>query len=84
MSKSIFERIMDWPYHPHMMITLGFAGCFTAAMQGGGSIWAGLIAAAFTAPFAALLLFLPYLVIVVVLAALFSLLQAIQQAPHSQ
>jgi hypothetical protein len=82
MSKNSFDLIMDWPYHPQLTIAIAFAVCFSAAMQGGGPIWAGLIAAAFTTPFAALLLFLPYLITVVALAILFSLFQAILQAPR--
>lgn len=84
MSKNSFDRIMDWPYHPQMIIAIAFAGCFVAATQGGGPAWAALIASAIIAPFAALLLFLPYLVIVVALAALLTLLQSILQAPHPQ
>jgi hypothetical protein len=73
MPKSIFDRIMDWPYHPPLIMTLAFVGGFTAAMQGGGPLWAGLIAAAFMAPFAALILFLPYLFAVTLLAFVLSL-----------
>jgi hypothetical protein len=77
MSKSSFDRIMDWPYHPQMIIAIAFVGFFVASMHGDGPAWAAVIASAIVAPFAALLLFLPYLIIIVVLAALFSLLQAI-------
>jgi len=82
MSKNSFDRIIDWPYHPQMIIAVAFAGCFVAATQGGGPAWAALIVSAIVAPFGALLLFLPYLVTVVVLAALLSLFQAILRAPR--
>jgi hypothetical protein len=82
MPKSIFDRIVDWPYHPQTILGSAFVGCFIATMQGDGPIWAALVVAAVTAPFAALLLFLPYFVSVAVLAALFSLPQAIQSALH--
>lgn len=77
MSKNSFDRIMDWPYHPQMIIAIAFAGCFVVTTQGGRPAWAALIVAAIIAPFAALLLFLPYVVIVVALAALLTLLQSI-------
>jgi hypothetical protein len=86
MSKNSFDRIMDWPYHPQMIMTTAYIFCFTACMQNGAPIWAELIAVAvavaIVTPFAALLLFLPYLITIVVLAALFSLPQAILQAPR--
>lgn len=82
MPKTNFDRIIGWPYHPQMIIAITFAGCFLAAVQGGGPAWAALIISAIVAPFGALLLFLPYLVTVVVLAALLSLFQAILQAPR--
>ncbi len=82
MPKNSFDHIIDWPYHPQMIIAITFAGCFVAAIHGGGTAWAALIVSAIVAPFGALLLFLPYLVTVVVLAALLSLFQAILQAPR--
>ena len=78
MPQNIFYRIIDWPYHPNMIMTLVFIACFFAAMQGDGPIWAALIAASIGMPFAVLLLFAPYAISVWVIAVLFSLLQAIQ------
>jgi hypothetical protein len=78
MTKSIFDRIMDWPYHPQTIITIAFASIFITSMQDGGPVWAALIVAAIAAPFAALVLFLPYLLSVVGLAILLSLPKAIQ------
>lgn len=74
MPKSIFDRVMDWPYHPQAIIALSFAGCFVATMQGDGPIWAALVVAAIAAPIAALVLFLPYLIAVTLLASVLSLL----------
>ncbi len=85
MPKSIFDWVMDWPYHPQTIITLSFAGCFVAAMQGGGPVWAALIAAAIAAPFASFLLFLPYIAAIILLASVLSLpslCRAIQAALH--
>ncbi|MGZ4954446.1 MAG: hypothetical protein ACXV8Q_04975 [Methylobacter sp.] len=75
-----FDRIINWPYHPQTIIATAFISCVTAMMQGDGPLWAALIASAFIAPIAALLLFLPYFVSVAVLAALLSLPQAIRSA----
>lgn len=80
MPKSIFDRVMGWPYHPQTIIAIAFIGCVAAMIQGNGPLWAALIASAVVAPIAALLLFLPYFVSVAVLAALFSLPQAIRSA----
>ncbi|MGZ4953590.1 MAG: hypothetical protein ACXV8Q_00640 [Methylobacter sp.] len=78
MPKSIFDRMTGWAYHPQAILTISFAGCFAAALQGSAPVWAALIAAAIAAPFAALVLFLPYLASVIIFAALLSLPQAIQ------
>jgi len=83
MPKSVFDRIMDWPYHPQMIIAIAFACCFILSMQGDSPItWAALIAAAIVAPVAAFVLFLPYLFSVTLLAALLSLPQAIRAFLH--
>ncbi|MCK9397063.1 MAG: hypothetical protein M0Q44_15905 [Methylobacter sp.] len=85
MPKSIFDRVMDWPYHPRAIIALSFAGCFAATIQGGGPAWAALVASAIAAPFAALVLFMPYLAGVMLSAfalSLPSLIRAIQAALH--
>ncbi|EGW22172.1 hypothetical protein [Methylobacter tundripaludum] len=86
MPKSIFDRIVDWPYHPQTILGIAFVGCFIATMQGDGLIWAALVVAAVTAPFAALLLFLPYLATIMLLAVVLSLpslIRAIQAALHT-
>lgn len=86
MPKSIFDRIVDWPYHPQMMLTIAYALCFTACIQSGAPAWAELIAVAIAvaivAPFAAMMLFLPYVFIVSVLALLLSLPQVMQALFH--
>lgn len=78
MPKSNFDRIMDWPYHPQIIIAAGFACAYAAAMQGDGPIWAALIVAAFAAPLAGLLLFLPYFVSIWILAVSAALLEALE------
>lgn len=78
MSKNSFDRIINWPYHPQMIIAIGFACSYAATMQGDGPIWAGLIVAAFVGPWIGLLVFLPYIASVWMLAVLASLLQAIR------
>lgn len=80
MPKSIFDSIINWPYHPQTIIALSFAGCFVATMQGDGPVWAALVASAIFAPIAALVSFVPYVAIAVSFAALLSLPQAIQSA----
>lgn len=85
MPKSIFERVMDWPYHPQAIIALSFAGCFVATMQGDGPVWAALVASAIFSPIAALVLFFPYFIAVMLLAfvlSLHSLIRAIQATLH--
>lgn len=78
MSNNSFDRIINWPYHPQMIIAIGFACSYAATMLGDGSIRAGLIVAIFVGPWIGLLVFLPYSVIVWILAVLASLLQAIR------
>jgi len=85
MPKSIFDRIISWPYHPQTIIVLSFAGCFVATMQGDGPVWAALVASAIFAPIAALVLFLPYVTGVMLLTFVLllpSLFRAIQAALH--
>jgi len=85
MPKSIFDSIIDWPYHPQTIIVLSFAGCFVATMQGDGPVWAALVASAIFVPVAALVLFMPYLAGVMLLASVLSLpslFRAIQAALH--
>jgi hypothetical protein len=73
---------MDWTYHPQMIIAISFISCFVVTMQGDGPVWAALVAAAVFSPIAALLWFIPYLVIIMVLATLLSLPQIIQAVFH--
>ena len=74
-----FYRIMDWPYHPRVIITLGFlVSLYTSMSYGDAPLWAGLIASAIVMPFIPIFLFSPYLLTVVVLAAMYSLLRAIR------
>jgi len=85
MPKSIFDRIVDWPYHPQIILGIAFVGCFIATIQGNGPAWAALTASAFFTPIAALLLFLPYLIVIMLLAfvlSLPSLIRAIQATRH--
>lgn len=82
MLKNSFDRILNWPYHSNMIYALGFSCSFSAAMQGGGPIWAALIASAFAAPFVGFLVFIPYFLGVLVLAILFALLEAITSRHH--
>lgn len=74
MPKSIFDRVMGWPYHPQAIMALSFSGCFIVMIQGDNPAWAALVVAAIAAPLAALLLLLPYLCAVILLAAVLSLL----------
>lgn len=78
MSESRFDSLIDWRYHPQMIMVLGFAGCLFANLQDGGPFWAALIAAAVMTLPACLLLFIPYAVSVWVLAVLLLLPQAIR------
>ncbi len=80
MPTSIFDRIINWPYHPHLIMTLSFVGFFIAAMQEQTPAWAALIAAAIAMPFIALVAFVPYVVIVALLSVLLSLPQAMRSA----
>jgi hypothetical protein len=82
MPKSAFDRIIDWPFHPQMIIAIAFACCFILSMQGDSPTWAALIVAAIAAPVAAFALFLPYLLSITLLAALLSLPQAIRAFCH--
>jgi hypothetical protein len=83
MVENCFFRIMDWPYHPRLIMLSGFLVSLYAGMSGSDApLWAGLVASAFITPFMAVFLFIPYLITVVVLAALFSLLQAMRTKFH--
>jgi len=84
MPKNSFDSIMDWDYHPQIILMLSF--CIAYELGGGGLSLALIISSAVAMPFIAIPLFLPYLAIVMLLAALLSLPQAIQLilAPQDQ
>jgi predicted lysophospholipase L1 biosynthesis ABC-type transport system permease subunit len=78
MPKNCFDRLIDWPHHPAMIMILGFASGLIATLSGDTSLWSAVIAAALLTLPICLLLFIPYVVSVWVLAALLALLQAIR------
>jgi len=67
MSRHVFDCVIDWDFHPQVILCLGFVVAYY--LMGSGLSLATLIAAAFAMPFLAVLLFIPYLVVVVIVAA---------------
>ena len=81
MIKNCFSRIINWPHHANVSMSLCFVVCFLYffnTIEGDYRLIASLINAAIITPILCVLLTIPYLITVAVLAALFSLLRAIQ------
>jgi hypothetical protein len=76
MPKNNADKIMGWDYHPQIILMLSF--CIAYVMGDGGLSLALIISSAVAMPFIAIALFLPYLAIVMLFAALLSLPQAIR------
>jgi len=68
MKKNRFDQIMDWDYHPHVLLFLGFMVGYY--LTDDDFSLAALIASAIAMPLIALILFIPYLVIVWVVAGI--------------
>lgn len=82
MSENKTDSIMDWQYHPQLILILSF--CIAYILGSGELSLALIISSTVAMPFIAIALFLPYLAVVMLLAALLSLPQAMQSILHPQ
>lgn len=72
---------MNWPHHPCTILALSGLLALCAGWSG-NNIMPLLLASIIIMPVIALFLFMPYVVVIAVIAALLSLTQAIRSAHH--
>lgn len=74
----IFNRIIDWPYHPQLVLGLSFVICFFAALQTSANLIASLFVAGISFSFLSLILIIPYIILIGVLALICALVEVIK------